>query len=318
MPVVRMPFEQVKVPATHRAQSCSFCNALPEPLKEQAMEHEHFARYMHMIPTEEFGYPEYLSEPNRKAGDNPSPNYIYPVGKATFQHVFPDKADARNYLIPIEPTVGRNFQPLLEEVEDRLIDVVHNYQQPDGPAEQKELLMTALMDVVTVNGTSWMVEYEARVEKLQIKNKDKSAIAATATASIRKNGGKAKGRVKLNAEELEAMRYLLLRDKIGMGIIEPLILDHNIEDISCSGLGSIFIEHKIFKALKAAIRFEEFEDLDAFLRRNSERINKPVTYRKPIVDATLPDGSRINIVFGNEVSKRGSNFTIRKFSPTPL
>ena len=50
----------------------------------------------------------------------------------------------------------------------------------------------------------------------------------------------------------------------------------------------------------------------------SERINKPVTYRKPIVDATLPDGSRVNIVFGNEVSKRGSNFTIRKFATTPL
>jgi len=50
----------------------------------------------------------------------------------------------------------------------------------------------------------------------------------------------------------------------------------------------------------------------------SERIKKPVTYRNPIVDATLPDGSRINIVFGREVSRRGSNFSIRKFAGTPI
>jgi archaeal flagellar protein FlaI len=36
------------------------------------------------------------------------------------------------------------------------------------------------------------------------------------------------------------------------------------------------------------------------------------------VDAVLPDGSRINIIYGIDVSKRGSNFTIRKFSPVPL
>jgi len=74
----------------------------------------------------------------------------------------------------------------------------------------------------------------------------------------------------------------------------------------------------VFKALKSTIIFDKHEDLDAFLRRTSERINKPVTYRKPIVDATLPDGSRVNIVYGEEVSKRGSNFTIRKFTATPL
>jgi flagellar protein FlaI len=47
-------------------------------------------------------------------------------------------------------------------------------------------------------------------------------------------------------------------------------------------------------------------------------VKKPVTYKNPIADATLPDGSRINIVFGRDVSKRGSNFSIRKFSEVPL
>ena len=97
-----------------------------------------------------------------------------------------------------------------------------------------------------------------------------------------------------------------------------LIHDIYIEDISCSGLGEMFVEHKIFKGLKASVTFRTHEELDTFVIRLSEKIGKPVTFRDPIVDATLPDGSRINIVFGGDLSKLGSNFTIRKFASTPM
>ena len=110
----------------------------------------------------------------------------------------------------------------------------------------------------------------------------------------------------------------MVRDKIGLGILQPLILDPWIEDISCSGIGSIYLEHKVFKSLQTAIEFTDFEELDGFVVRLAERIKKPVTYANPIIDAVLPDGSRINIVYGRDVSKRGSNFTIRKFSDTPF
>ena len=97
-----------------------------------------------------------------------------------------------------------------------------------------------------------------------------------------------------------------------------MIIDPNIEDISCSGVGNIFVEHKIFGGLRSSIGFESEETLDKFVIELAEGIKHPVTFRDPVVDATLPDGSRINIVYGNDVSKRGSNFTIRKFSDTPL
>jgi len=79
-----------------------------------------------------------------------------------------------------------------------------------------------------------------------------------------------------------------------------------------------FVEHKIFGGLKASIVFASQEDLDRFVIRLSEKIGRPVTFREPIVDAVLPDGSRVNIVYGGDVSKRGSNFTIRKFAATPM
>ena len=122
----------------------------------------------------------------------------------------------------------------------------------------------------------------------------------------------------MEPSELKALKYVIVRDKIGLGILEPMMGDTYIEDISCSGVGCIYVEHKIFKGLETAITFTDFEELDEFVLRLAERIKKPVTYANPIVDAVLPDGSRINIVYGKDVSKRGSNFTIRRFSDTPI
>lgn len=305
MPYVRIPFPETEQPQeAHSESSCPICSAISPALKEQAQEHRHLFRYLHMVPIEEFGVPQYQEKLDRKMGDIEQPNIIYPVGNATFAHIYPDPEDARNYYIPVEPIIGSDYGALFETVEDRLVDVVHKLRQPSCPEEQKEVLLEALGLVATVGPG----------------NRN----GASANGAKTKSGGRGmpkflgNRKIKLTEQEFVAIRYLLLRDKVYMGILQPLILDPHIEDISCSGLGPIFIEHKILKALKAAIIFDEDDDLDSFLRRISERINKPVTYRRPIVDATLPDGSRINIVFGTEVSKRGSNFTIRKFGTTPM
>lgn len=124
--------------------------------------------------------------------------------------------------------------------------------------------------------------------------------------------------IRVSEADYKALKYLMIRDKVGMGVLQPFISDPNIEDISCTGLGPIFIEHKIFESVKATIGFNDHETLDKFVLNLAERSGRPVSYAQPVMDAALPDGSRINIVFGKEISKRGSNFTIRKFSDTPI
>lgn len=296
MPQIVLPFPDTEwSPAAHHEAGCAVCSAIQPELLEQVRQHPHLNRYLHTLPFEEFGAPSYYEKLERKLGAMEQPNVIYPVGNATFAHICPDAKDARNHYIPIEPVILSDYDQLMEVVEELLVDAVHRFHQPSNSEEQKEVLLHALDRVVSVRGPG---------------------SARPPDGNWRKN--KKGSRVVVGQDDLDAVRYLLLRDKIGLGIIDPLILDPNIEDISCSGLGPVFLEHKIFKALKSAIVFDKHEDLDAFLRRTSERINKPVTYRKPIVDATLPDGSRVNIVYGEEVSKRGSNFTIRKFTATPL
>ncbi|MDW8021744.1 MAG: type II/IV secretion system ATPase subunit, partial [Nitrososphaerota archaeon] len=125
-------------------------------------------------------------------------------------------------------------------------------------------------------------------------------------------------KIAVGHETYKALEYKLVMDKVRFGIIEPFIRDPYIEDVSCDGLGPIFVEHKVFGSCESNIRFDSEDELNEFVRRLSERSGRPVTFRNPIVDATLPDGSRINIVYGSEISMRGSNFTIRKFTDKPL
>ncbi len=123
---------------------------------------------------------------------------------------------------------------------------------------------------------------------------------------------------KLDAADVDGIKYSIIKEKVGVGVLQPLINDNYIEDISCSGLGNIFIEHKIFKSLRTSFGYKNHEELDEHVLRLSERIKKPVTFRQPVVDASLPDGSRINIVYGQDVSRRGTNYTIRKFADDPI
>lgn len=109
-----------------------------------------------------------------------------------------------------------------------------------------------------------------------------------------------------------------MRDKIGLRVLEPMIRDPWLEDISCSGVGSIYIEHKLFKSLKSSTVFLTYDELDEFVLTLSEKVKRPVSFQSPIADSTLPDGSRINIVYGRHLARRGSNFSIRKFSDVPL
>jgi flagellar protein FlaI len=78
------------------------------------------------------------------------------------------------------------------------------------------------------------------------------------------------------------------------------------------------VEHKIFGGLRTGISFDTEGELDKYVVQLADGIKHPVTFRNPVVDATLQDGSRINLVYGTDVSKRGSNFTIRKFSGVPI
>jgi flagellar protein FlaI len=299
MAVTTLPFRIEKnTDAENESIQSDIFNDLPSDLKKVTEEHPHVLAYLSRMPVTEFGIPQYAPELSRKMGDNKRPNIIYPAHRnAVFIHILP--GEDRNHYIPIEPNFGLNLDDLMRQIEVQLLNVGKKLKKVN-PDEDIEKQFLQYLDLITT------VEDEAG-----------SGIIGKGLGFLQ-NNIQGVTRIKVTPRELQAIRYLFVRNKIGLGAMDPLIVDPYIEDISCSGLGRIFIEHKIFKSLVSTVDFLSLDDLDEFVLWLGDRVKKPVTFKAPISDATLPDGSRINIVYGREVSKRGSNFSIRKFAEVPL
>ena len=308
--------------AGYDLMKCGLYRTLPPEGKEIIKKNKYVLQYLHMIPLERIGTPKFYKELSRKLKEMKDPNVIYPVSDEIAVHICPDKNDARNYYIPIEPHLFQDLSDLIAEVEKRIALLVDKYEEPRNKEEQRKILEKCIDEVCVVVplkgaeylGRRGMLLHAANLRAANPSGNRFSRIF-NALRSLFLDGH---GKIPVTPFELRAIKYLMVRDKVGLGVLEPFIHDPYIEDISCSGLGNIFIEHKIFESLKAPIVFESEEELDDFVLKLSEKIGKPVSFRNPIVDATLPDGSRINIVFGRDISKKGSNFTIRKFSKKPL
>ncbi len=280
MAILALPFTLNKdAPLCDHGPRCSLRAILPKTLMEMCETNQMLADYLHQVPMDEIGVPDYYPKISRDLSYLEHRNLIYPVQGDLFVHIYPNDKGERDIYIPVEPHLCVNLDNILPTVEMKLLGFVEAIGASENDEEKTRELLKAI------------------------------------DASVSTNGGPAK--LKVTQREYDALKYLLIRDKIGFGLLAPLLQDRNLEDISCSGVGSIFLEHKIFKSIAAAITFVDEDDVDQFAIWLGEWIKRPVTVRNPIVDAVLPDGSRINIVFGTDVSKRGSNFTIRKFADVP-
>jgi flagellar protein FlaI len=126
-------------------------------------------------------------------------------------------------------------------------------------------------------------------------------------------------KIKVSKESLKKIEYYIFRDFVGYNEIEPLLRDPYIEDISCSGINlPIFVVHRIYGTLKTNIVYDNVEKLKNFIIKLAQRSGRFVTYAEPILEAALPDGSRVSANFSEEVSTKGPNFTIRKFTEKPF
>jgi len=114
------------------------------------------------------------------------------------------------------------------------------------------------------------------------------------------------------------IRYYLERNFLGWSRIDALMKDPQIEDISCDGTKiPLFLYHRRHQNIKTNILFDE-PALNSLAITLAQRSGKHVSIGSPLVDATLPDGSRLQLTFGSEVTTRGTSFTIRKFREAPF
>ena len=124
--------------------------------------------------------------------------------------------------------------------------------------------------------------------------------------------------IDVDNDSMHKILYYLKRDYIHDGKIDPIMRDPAIEDVSCDGDNTpIFVYHRDYRDLMSNVEFEK-EELDSFVIKLAQKAGKHISVADPLVDASMPDGSRIQMTLGKEVTDRGSTFTIRLFQDEPF
>lgn len=236
------------------------------------------------------------------------------------------------------PEAGTKKGKIEEEDEDEISEINQYYSLvPRDPGEDENIYAYAHIFWNENKGSLVykIIEPSLSEKDEKILEKVKQTLEERLDVDLDKMGEiKASKRLKKRTEEIllsmganlsktrkKALKYYLERDFLGLGKIDALMKDPNIEDISCDGVGiPIYVWHRNpkFGSMETNIKFEGNEKLDSFVRRLAQRAEKSISVANPLVDAALPDGSRLQATLGTDIARHGSNFTIRKFTENPL
>jgi flagellar protein FlaI len=158
-----------------------------------------------------------------------------------------------------------------------------------------------------------MDELDVNLKEIENKEKAENYLRQKIKELIKKY------RLHIPSEAVDKLTYYIIRDFVGYGKIDPLMRDPLIEDISTDGVNiPIYVWHRLYESLPTNIMFKDAAELDSFVVRLAYLAGKNISIAAPILDASLPEGSRIQLTYGREVTRRGSTFTIRRFRADPL
>ncbi len=108
-----------------------------------------------------------------------------------------------------------------------------------------------------------------------------------------------------------------IRDELlGYGPLEPLLKDHSINDILVNGFNQVYVERK-GKLQLSSVRFTDNAHLLKIIEKIASGVGRRVDESCPMVDARLPDGSRVNAIIP-PLSLDGPALSIRKFAKDPI
>jgi archaeal flagellar protein FlaI len=188
--------------------------------------------------------------------------------------------------------------------DNELGELVYNIEEPllrDSEKEAIKKLEEAMIELINVN-----VVAERTPEKI-MEYVDKTAKFLISELNL-----------KIEAGSYEKIFYYLYRDFIGFNEVEPMLRDYFIEDIECNGINTpIYVVHRTYHNIRTTLKFSEVDHLASFVEKLAQRSGKYVSYSEPLLDGTLPDGSRVNATYTQDVTSRGPTFTIRKFTKIP-
>jgi flagellar protein FlaI len=207
------------------------------------------------------------------------------------------KLDVRYGLIPPYAFVHIHWDSKKEEL-------IYELEEPVLSDEEKvmlEKIETSMREVININ-----VLAEKTVEAM-INYIDRTAGLLISELNI-----------KIKEETYKKIFYFLFRDFIGLNEIEPLMKDYFIEDIECNGINTpLFIIHRVYRNIKTNIVLRDVDYSASFVEKLAQRCGRYISYANPLLDGSLPDGSRVNATYTTDITTRGPTFSIRKFTKVP-
>jgi flagellar protein FlaI len=127
--------------------------------------------------------------------------------------------------------------------------------------------------------------------------------------------------ISLTEQQREVIRYYTYRDLAGLGKLQPVMNDKEVEDVSCDGTNiPVYVYHRNpkFGSIKTDLQWQREEKLNKFVMKLAQRCGRSISVSSPLLDGALPDGSRVQATLATDIARKGSNFTIRRFTEDPL
>jgi pilus assembly protein CpaF len=165
-------------------------------------------------------------------------------------------------------------------------------------------------------------ELKGRVHERVIEVLDLSAAAALDSGSLKRELGRliekvlADEAVPLNLREREQLVVDIQNEILGYGPLEPLLADDTISDILVNGSKQVYVERS-GKLQRSDCEFRDDVHLRKIIDRIVSGVGRRVDESMPMVDARLPDGSRVNAIIP-PLALDGPALSIRKFNGDPL
>jgi flagellar protein FlaI len=183
-------------------------------------------------------------------------------------------------------------------------ELVYHVREPELNETEKEILRLLQLGLEEMINISFVRAKKTHVIIEYLEKNVQSILAELGT--------------KVSGDTYLKLMYYVYRNSVGLNQIEPLINDYYIEDIECNGIGyPIYIVHRVYQNLRTNVIFNEPDEMTNFVEKLAQKAGRYVSYAKPLLDGTLPDGSRVNAVYTEDVTTRGPTFTIRKFTKEP-
>jgi flagellar protein FlaI len=264
---------------------------MSDALRSVVESHPHVADHLQEHREQTGEYPIYLDELTGEY-ESRRPHVLYPAEPPIFVHVYGDVGADTTYY-GLEPALEEREQGLYDDLRQRVLERSVTRSAPTNELEFTEFLDDLIRDVLVVGESGGRL-----------------------VNGIRR--GLLGSKFAVDEPTFERLRYQLLRDIVGLGPLETVMADPNNEDIHVIGPHECYVDHGVYGMLPTNVDFGSNADFEDWIRNMGERMNHPVSDSHPIVDSTLPNGSRINIIYSDDVSIKGPSLTVRQGEETPL